>query len=230
MNIAGDEFKPEIRVCNIANTQAIIKIFGDIAAWLRHVLRHFGERSEPWAPCLKIGEMGQVYSLHDRIVNLGGESYLKNFFQLCQEDDSEAVTICKKGNVVYRIIAPMVADDVERGLNLPRYVYMVAERIRLAVGKKTTEPQTFVITEPWAAIAVIRHITLRTIYFPRGSSTSQKKRLMVARHHLWNKLGQNASRDREIKWSDKKGPIKYRVNPREVRAFTPKTLGWQTKK
>lgn len=231
MNRAMYDFKPVTSVCNIADTQAIIEIFRDMTVWLWHVLKHFGERSEPWSSCLKINEMGQVYSLRDKICNLGGASYLEKIVQLCQEGDSEAVTICKKGNVAYRLIAPMVADDVERGLNLPRYVYMVAERIRLGVGKKTMEPQTFIITDPWAAVAVIRHITLRTIYFPKrkrlkGRTASQKRRLDVAQLHLWNKIGKGWTQGREIEWHDRNSCTTYRVNPQDVQAFTPKTLGW----
>lgn len=231
MNRATHDFKPVTRVCNIADTQAIIEIFRDITVWLQHVLRHFGERSEPWASCLEINVMDKVYSLRDTISNLGGESYLENFAQLCQKGNSKAVNICEEGNRVYGSIGPLVAGDMERGLDFPRYVYMLAKRIRLADGKETTEPVTFIITEPWAAIAIIRHTTLRTIYFPKrehpnGRTVSKKKRLDAAQHHLWNKIGRDWSQHREIKWHDKNSCTTYRLNHRDVEIFTPKSLGW----
>ncbi len=229
MNISNCNFRPEERIWTIASAEAIIDIFSDITAWLHHLLKHIGERSEPWAKCLQIKEMGQVYSVHDRISNLGAEAYIEKFYDLCQDGDPEAVNICQRGTKLYAIIAPKLADDVQRGLNIPRYVYMQAERIKWGHGKKSLEQQAYIITEPCAAVAVIRHTTLRTIYFPKKSILGRNKRVDVAQRHLWNKIGRSWSQGCTAGWRDEGNHTLYQIHSQDVRPFTPKTLGWTHK-
>ncbi len=215
----------ETKVLQVAQNEEVITIFNDMASWLNHLIKHFGERSEPWAKCLSLSaeDMGKVYSLRDRIHNQGGVAYLEKIIEKCQKCEPDAVDIYKKGKSAYATVAPKIADMVEGGVSYPRYAVIHARQIKGAKTKRFKEPFVYLITEPCAAFAAIRWHVLRTVYFPRRVISSQG-RLLAAQMHLYQKIGKNIEKGKPISWYDGGSVKKYIAHPEDVQLFTRETL------
>lgn len=223
MNAFMPEFKPEMRTFVIDRIPTEVKVFKNAKTWMQHLVKHIGSRSEPWAQCLKTLNMGEVYRVVDRIGNISKDPYLKEFLKLCQKEEEKAVDIYRKGQALYAIVAPKVAELIVGGIGFPRYAVARAQ-IDTMKKTKTDVPLILVITEPCSAFAVIKRFTLKTIFFPKGAGANPKTRLAVAQRYAFNKCGKEISQGRKAYWNDNRGGKGYSIEPQDLRVFTERTF------
>ena len=197
----------------IHTAEQVVFIFRGLDEWVRHVIRHFGNRREPWARVLKDAAPA-VYSLRDRIpgnTDAAKEAFLDQID--CQKEEPRAVMILRKACEAYAKAGTLIVDQLRAGLERPRYAHFPRSN-PLAASQAGGRETTYAIAEPCPAVMVVRGADLRTCYFipgVRGTSAD----LPAVQSYLFRKCGVCRSPQT---WVDRHGSIAH--------PYTERTLGW----
>lgn len=165
-----NDFMPVELTVRIHKADQVVYVFKGLVEWLQHVVRHFGRRAEPWARVLGC-DAGSIYSLRDSIpgnTDKEKEHYIEGIGR--QNLDVTAVQICMKAVSAYRTVAPIITQELEKAIKVPRYAYFPRSNplSKCAGGG----PTTYVIGESYPFVMILRGADLRTCYFMSGNGRS----------------------------------------------------------
>lgn len=197
----------------IHTADRVVFVFRGLDKWVRHVVRHFGNRQEPWARILKEAAP-HVFSLRDQVPGNTEHEKVAFLDQLdCQNDDQQTVSILRAACEAYAKVGPVILEQLNTGLKRPRYAHFPHSN-PLARSHAGGHETTYVIAEPFPAIIVVRGADVRTCYFIAGIRGVAAD-MPAVQSHLFRRCGMRRSSQT---WVDRFGSPAY--------PYTERTLRW----
>jgi len=199
----------------IHSADQIVFIFRSVEEWIKHVIRHFANRSEPWARALG-NAAPTLYSLRDSIpgnTDEQKESYVDALLPGCQKEDDLAVSILEKACKAYASAGPLIVQQLRQALEVPRYAHFPTSN-PLSRSEIPGISATYAIGEVFPAVMVVRGVDLRTCYFIPGIKGTQAD-LPAVQSYVFRSCG---LRRAGVAWHDRGGSPGF--------PYTDQTMGW----